>query len=118
MDRTLLHQLMYYEYSLGTSAPEAARKINSVYGEGTVTDRTVRNWYHRFENGDTSLQEQPKSGRPSKFDENALKEALEANPTATTRELAKVLGYGNSTVERHLQSMGYRKILDKWTLQN
>ena len=33
---------------------ETAEKICSVYGAGTINDRTVLNWFVKFRSGDTS----------------------------------------------------------------
>ena len=106
-----IRTIIFYEHQLGTSSRETAKKINGVFGEDTVTDRTVRNWFKRFNDGDTSLEDQPHHGRPSSFDEDALRRELEVHPDSSTRDLEKTLRRHYSTIDRHLQFMGYRRVL-------
>ena len=40
---------------------------------------------------------------------------MQENPTASTREVALLLGCGNTTVDQHLTRLGYRKVLSTWT---
>ena len=56
---------------------ETADKICCVYGEGTITDRAERNWFVKFSSGDTSLKDEPRPGRSSDFDGEALKSLME-----------------------------------------
>lgn len=115
MDQRLLRTIYLYEHKLGSSSRETAKKINAAFGPDTTTDRTVRNWFQRFDDGDTSLKDIPHTGCPVTFDEEALRHELELHPDSSTRDLEKVLGHHYSTIDRHLQSMGYRKVLSRWT---
>ena len=95
--------IIFYEYQLGTNSMVMAEKINKVFDEGTVTDRTVQNWFQRFNNGDTSFKDQFHRDRPPTFDKNALRRELELHPNGSTRDLEKALEYHYSTINRHLQ---------------
>lgn len=44
-------------FHLSKSAFEAAKMICAAYGENVVTDRTCRNWFERFRNGDFDLHD-------------------------------------------------------------
>ena len=46
---------------------QAANEICAVYGEGAVTDRTVRKWFARFKAGDFSHKFQERSDRPRRI---------------------------------------------------
>ncbi|CAF4384580.1 unnamed protein product, partial [Rotaria magnacalcarata] len=46
------------------NATAVARNIWAALGEGAVADRTCRDWFKRFLEGDMSLEDRPKSGRP------------------------------------------------------
>ena len=50
------------EFKQGNNAMETVAKICSVYGEGTITDQAVRNWFVKFCSGDTSLKYEPRPG--------------------------------------------------------
>ena len=76
--------------------------INSAFGTDTVSKSTAYDWYARFKKGNENLNDLPRSGRPSEFDNSFLKEALEVNKRQTTRELADLLGVTHTTIIRHL----------------
>ena len=82
--RVLLRQ--YWKKRLNAAA--AAKEICAVEGEGTVHPSTARKWFQRFRSGDTSLDDKPKSGLPVTTDIDALLNAVEGNPGASTRQLA------------------------------
>ena len=85
------------EYQFGHSATEAARNICIAIGSGAMSTGTVCRWFERFRNYDYSLQDEPKSGRPSDIHFDELKELIESDPTLTTRNfvwfLSRVNGY-------------------------
>ncbi|KAG6797814.1 histone-lysine N-methyltransferase SETMAR-like [Apis mellifera caucasica] len=55
----------------------ACRNLLKVFGESTVSDRTCRRWYEKFETGDFDLSDKPRSGRPSLIDDDVVKAMLE-----------------------------------------
>ena len=102
---------MLYEHLLHTSAPTTAEKINAAFGPGTTSEWTVRFWFKRFDEGDTTCEDLPRSGRPATFDEDALRRELELRPDSSTRDLEKALGFSHRTIDRHLHSIGYCKVM-------
>ena len=66
-----------YEFQQGRNATEAYRNLLKVFGESTVSDRTCRRWYEKFETGDFDLSDKPRSGRPSLIDDDVVKAMLE-----------------------------------------
>ena len=111
---THIRHCILYEFELGHNASAAARNICAAIGDGTVADRTCRDWFKRFREGDTSLEDQPRSGRPLECDVAQLKALVEDNPRLTTRELAAMLGCSYSTIDRHLNEMGKVSKLGSW----
>ena len=85
-----------------------------MYGEGTITDRAVPNWFVKFLSGDSSLKDEPRPGRSSDFDTEALKSLVECNACQNTRELADKLNTLQSTINRHLEKMGKVNKLGVW----
>ncbi|KAJ1361258.1 hypothetical protein KIN20_038421 [Parelaphostrongylus tenuis] len=57
--------LIRYCWKRHLSVRDAAREICNVEGEGSVSHETVAMWYKRFESGDLSLEDQPRSGLPN-----------------------------------------------------
>ena len=68
---------------------ETAEKICSGYGQGTITNRAVQNWFVKFHSGDTSLKDEP--GSSLDFDDEALKSLVECNARQSTQEVADKL---------------------------
>ena len=103
-----------YEFQLGNSASAAARNICAALGDDAVADRTCRDWFKRFREGDISLEDRPRSGCPMESDIERLKVLIEDNPRLTTRELSTMLGCNQSTIDRHLHEMGKVNKLGTW----
>ncbi|XP_018046256.1 PREDICTED: histone-lysine N-methyltransferase SETMAR-like [Atta colombica] len=96
------------------NATQAANKICAVYGEGAVSERTVRKWFARFKAGDFNLEDQERPGRPSTTDEDQIKTLMENNPHYTTRKLAEMLNMSKSTIHKHFVKLGYINRFDVW----
>ncbi|UYV66823.1 hypothetical protein LAZ67_4003005 [Cordylochernes scorpioides] len=47
-----------------------------VYGKGVIGERAAQKWFEKFKNDDLDLEDMPRSGRPSEFDEEHLKALL------------------------------------------
>ena len=61
-----------------------------VYGDTAPTDKSCRDWFQRFKDGDFSVEDKPRSGQSKKFEDK--KEALfEEDQSQTQEELAKLL---------------------------
>lgn len=114
MDDNHLRAIYYYEFRKGSSTREAATNINAAMGEGTTSQSTMSRWYRRFVSGDISFEVAEGAGRPSVLSYDDLRLAIEANPEASTRELATTLSVNQSTVDRHLNQLGYRYIYSQW----
>lgn len=105
MDITYRYALLHLFYKK-IKAIAAAIELNEVYGEGTMSVRTVESWFRRFKSGDLSVEDKPRSGRPSQFDEDALAQVVEQDPKTTVRELAIKLQKPVMSVYRHLIAIG------------
>ncbi|XP_054005260.1 histone-lysine N-methyltransferase SETMAR-like [Hylaeus anthracinus] len=113
-----IRHVMLCEFKQGNSAKATADKICSVYGEGLITDRAVRNWFIKFRSRDTTLKDKPRAGRPFDFDDNLLKAILMQNPRQSTRGIAGRLNTSQSTVNRHLEKLGEVSKLGVWVSHN
>lgn len=109
-----IRSCLLYEFKLHHSATQAAGNIRAAFGVDSVTDRTAQLWFQRFRSGDESLEDRPRSGRPSVVNEDALRAMMEADPRQTCSELASQLGCEESTIRIHLHAIGKVRKLEKW----
>ena len=58
---------------------ETVSQISRVYGQGVITDCRVQNWFSKFCSGETSFRDEPRPGRSSDLDQDALNELVEWN---------------------------------------
>ena len=109
-----IRHVMLWEFKQGNNDTESAEKICSVYGEGAITDRAVRNWFMKFRSRDTPLNDEPRSGNSPNLAAELLKSLVECNARQSTRELADKLNTSQSAICRHLEKMGKVSKLAVW----
>jgi transposase len=59
-----IHAVVYFLWLRKLLNVAIARNIDAVYGEGVIGLRAIQKWTHRFEQGDDSLEDELRSGRP------------------------------------------------------
>lgn len=108
MDAKKLHirNCILYAFDRGLSGAAAAREICSVYGDDATSKATCERWYEKFRSGDKSLEDKPRSGRPSSIDDDELEKMISADPRLSTREMSVKFQCSHSTIEEHLHALG------------
>ena len=89
--------LFRYFWKKRLSVRAAAKEICEVEGRGTVSTRTAQRWFKRFDEGRTDLKDCVRSGRTQEVDSDALRAAVEANSSVSTRRLSDDLGVSKSS---------------------
>ena len=105
-EREYFRHILLFEFNRGVKAAEATRNICAVYGENVIGESTARKWLCRFKEGHFDLSDSPRSGRPSGLDEDRLNALIHDDSHQSTRELANVMNCDQSTIVRHLKSIG------------
>ena len=85
-----------------------------MYGDNAIGESAVRWWFGRFRTGNFNLEDEHRSGRPSKLDNDVLETKVKERLDITTRELAEELDISKSTVHEHLVSLGYTSRYNVW----
>nr|pir hypothetical protein B0564.5 - Caenorhabditis elegans [Caenorhabditis elegans] len=114
LERRDVRLLLLYEFRLGHSAMEAERNICGAMGEGALSYNTAKSWFQKFKNGDFSLEEIERSGRPVELNEEDLVKLVEEEPRLSLREMEEKLECCHSTIARHLGRLGFTSKLGTW----
>ena len=59
-----------------------------VYDDTAPIDKSCREWFRRFKDGDFSVEDKPRFGQPKKFEDKELEALLEKDQSQTQEELA------------------------------
>ena len=101
-----IRHCMFYGFQLRKNGGAAAHHICAALGEGTVADRTYRDWFKRFREGDMSLEDRAKSRHPLQSDTERIEVLIEDSPRLPIRELSTMLGCDQSIIDHHLHDIG------------
>jgi len=100
-----LREILIFYFNWKKSVAEAHRMLIEVYGDTASTDKSCREWFRRFKDGDFSVEDKSRSGQPKKFENKEL-EAFEEDQSQTQEELVKSLGVTQQAVSVRLRAMG------------
>jgi len=74
------------------SAAEAHRIFSNTYGETAISERTCRQWFQCFKNGDFDIEDRHGGERENVFKNAELEALLYEDSCQTQEELAGLLG--------------------------
>ncbi|EFN76665.1 Histone-lysine N-methyltransferase SETMAR, partial [Harpegnathos saltator] len=83
-----LRELLIYFCNLKKPAAEAHRLLVEAYGETALSERSCREWFQKFKNGEFDVEDKERSGRPKVYENTELKTLLEEDSCQTQEELA------------------------------
>ena len=72
-----LREVLIFCFNWKKSAAEAHRMLVEVYGDTAPTDKSCKEWFRRFKDGNFSVEDKPRSGQPKKFEDKELEALLE-----------------------------------------
>jgi hypothetical protein len=81
--------LLHYYSKYNLKATEVAKKICKVEGKGVISNCTTQNWFKIFNDGDTSLEDEPYSCCPVTVYSEALREAVRSNSARSRNAVEK-----------------------------
>ena len=88
--------------------------MNTVWGEGSAVESTMRHWFSKFRCGDFGLKDEHSCGQNPSVDNDKFKTLVETNPQKTLRELCAQLNVSIKKVSTHLSKICWVKKLNKW----
>jgi histone-lysine N-methyltransferase SETMAR len=91
-------------------------EIHAVYGEDAVAHPTVKKWAKRFREGRTSLEDDPREGRPLKSDlVEPIENMLAEHPFISCKKICAKLSISKGTCLRILrEELGLKKFNLRW----
>ena len=91
-------------FLLGKSDAETIVMLKTAYGDAALSKTRVYEWFSRFENGEMSIEDQPRSGRPatSRSDENVdkINTLIREDRRRTIDQLCEMSGISWSSIQR------------------
>ena len=84
-----MRELLIYFFNLKKSAVEAHRLLVEAYGDSVLSERSCREWFQKFKNGEFDVEDKERSGRPKVYAE--LEALLDEDSCQTQKELALTL---------------------------
>ncbi|PNF21076.1 hypothetical protein B7P43_G06056 [Cryptotermes secundus] len=79
---------------------------------------SVRRWVKHFKDGNTSIEDEPRSICPqttsTECNKERMDEIIQDDRHVTVVTIARKLGIGHSAVQEMIESLGYRKVCARW----
>ncbi|GBP30128.1 Mariner Mos1 transposase [Eumeta japonica] len=86
---------------------EVHRLLIEAYNEAALSERTCREWFQKFKNGDyDDIEDKDRSGRPKISEDAELKELFQEDSSQTQKELALTLEVTQQAVSHRLKLLG------------
>ncbi|PNF43896.1 hypothetical protein B7P43_G02795 [Cryptotermes secundus] len=106
-------------FLLGKSGTETLEMLKTAYKDDAVGKTQVFEWFSHFKNGEMSIDDEPRSGRPStaQTHENVekIREIIEEDRRQTIEEIVELLGVTWSSVQRMLtEDLGMKRAAAKF----
>jgi len=81
--------------------------------DDTAPDKSRREWFRCFKDGDFSIEDNPRSGQPKKFENKALEEIIRRRSEKNSRGVCRIIG-DNSTSRFYTRAMGMIQKQGNW----
>ena len=109
--------------SEGETAQNISRRLQQVYGDGTIDYSTVTRWVKRINDGqkepaESNLCDRPRSGKLSSAHSSAnidqANALIKKNRRITINELAELLGISAGSAVKIMDILRYSKVCARW----
>ena len=97
-----LQELLNYFFNLKKSAAEAHRLLVETYGEAALSERSCREWFQNFKNGEFHIKEKERSWRPKVYEDAESEALLDQDSCQIQEELARTLRVSQQAISHRL----------------
>ncbi|EGI67224.1 Mariner Mos1 transposase [Acromyrmex echinatior] len=108
-----LRKLLIYFFNLKKFAAEH-RLLVEAYGEAALTERSCREWFQKFKNGEFDVEDKERSGRPKVYENAELRALLDEDSCQTQKELALTLRAIQQAMSHCLKSLEMSQKQGNW----
>ena len=81
-----LRELFICSFNLKKSAAEAHRLLVEAYGEAAFSERSYREWFQKFKNGEFDIEDKERSRRSNVYKDAELEALLDQDSCQTQAE--------------------------------
>ena len=78
-----LREILIYFFNLKKSAAEAHRLLEETYGEAALSERSCRELFQKFKNGEFDIEDKECSRRPKVYEDVELEALLDQDSRQT-----------------------------------
>ena len=114
LSRYQIRTIIYFQFCCKKSASACHRIMCTALGTTVVSYDTVKVWYRKFKNKEYDIEEAERCGRPTDVDEARLRELVEEDQYATTRELGKELDVSAMSISRAMHRINLTYKFNRW----
>ena len=87
--------------------------LSNTYGEAAISERTCREWFQCFKNGDFDIEDRHSGGREKVFEDAELEALLKQDSCQNQKELA-IIGSDSTSHFKTPQAMGMIQKQGNW----
>ena len=97
-----LRELSIYFFNLKKSAAKAHRLLVETYDEAALSERSCREWFQNFKNGEFDIEDKERRGSPKVYEDAELEALLDEYSCQTQEELARAFGVTQHAISHRL----------------
>ena len=119
MDKTHIRFYIFTRFKLGFNATQIHEELRGAWSDGYVSYTTVAEWVHRFKQGRTSVEDDPRVGRSvtEATDQNieVIRTLIDENPHISIRYMVFETGSSYGNINRIIHDeLKLKKLCAKW----
>ena len=116
LQRTQWRAMIFYDFKSGLNQKQSLERLQAAFGNEAPSRTTVYNWFAEFRRGRNSLEDDPRSGRPTtETIVAAVRRMIEEDSRVTVLQIAESVGISSGSVSNILHDvLGLSKVSARW----
>jgi [histone H3]-lysine36 N-dimethyltransferase SETMAR len=111
--------IIFFLWKEGTKAADISRRLGVVFGDIALKETAVKKWVTRFKDGQETVEDDPRPGRPctavTRQSIEAVEKAVMADRRVTVREISNDVGISIGSAHEILSNeLGMSKLSARW----